>query len=131
MESPTFGQLYEDDYLRSRFFVNHQFRMFAITPDDRPANALGTIGLGEERFEIACEQLGRVDVIGLTERYAAVEIEIASRFGWAFGDGARRRVAPDDDEDVDASLRARIEEDNQLDARFYEHARRLVDDRAG
>jgi hypothetical protein len=85
------------------------------------------------RLAIAKQTLAAVEVVGITERYAAFVEELRSQFGWwpsgAHSD-ARANVSPGE-WNASSALRGRIAGDNRFDMDFYDYARELIEGRAG
>jgi hypothetical protein len=148
----SLAQIYEDEFVFRHFVENHQTRIFALTPDDRPqafasnlsyreilaaldvpatraaGAARATIATNEQRLDLAKSNLDRVDVVGLSEDYPGFVTEMQERFGWwgaGVDLGARANVSTES-WDSEPSLRRRIAADNPFDLELYEHARRLV-----
>jgi hypothetical protein len=86
------------------------------------------IDVDERRLKRAEENLERVDMLGLNERYPEFLDDIGRRFGWQFTERANLRVA-DEPWTVTPAFRRRIVSDNQADMAFYDYARHLHDRR--
>jgi hypothetical protein len=118
-----------DDRTTFRFFVeNHQTKVFSLAAEDGEDAINCGLTLDDARFARARTQLGRIDVLGLTERYDEFCEELRRRFGWWPGGvdtAAHSNVSPQGGE-ASAALRARIEADNAYDFELYELARELV-----
>jgi hypothetical protein len=124
-------EAYEHPLAFEPLILNHQTKIFSLTAADDPQTYMDVIPLDEARLALAKRNLEEVDVIGVQERFDHYLDLVEERFGWQIVRGARKNATPDDDvEPVPASLRRRIEEDNALDVELYEHARRLVEERA-
>jgi hypothetical protein len=122
-------QIYDDSFQFRSFIKDHQAKLFAMTPDDPCVSYMDFLEVDARRLEIAKANLEKVDVIGLQERFDELLVELGARFGWRFGGIADWHV--NRGEDVPASFRRRIADDNQADMAFYEHARRLYERRHG
>jgi len=127
----TLEEVY-DDRRTYRFFVeNHQTKVFALAPEDNEVAVNCGLTIDDARFARACENLERVDVVGLTERYDDFVGAVRERFGW-WPEGVdldERANVSGGDATVRAEFRERILADNAYDVRFYELARRIVDAR--
>ncbi|MDH4170676.1 MAG: sulfotransferase family 2 domain-containing protein [Acidimicrobiia bacterium] len=121
-------EVYEDEFTRRCLLDNHQVKLFSLDEADRPESIMDVIDIDQARFDAACANLDRVDVVGVTERYDDFCTAIVDRFGWRLGDFPDRRVA--DPITVPPSLEARIAADNAFDVAFHEYALRLVQRRA-
>jgi len=120
-------EIYEDSFVFPTMIHNHQAKLFALTPDDKPQSYLDVIEVDEPRLEIAKANLERVDVLGLQERFSEFLEELARRYGWRFGTTRDRHVGGESA--ISRSFRRRIAEDNAADLDFYEHAQRLSEKR--
>src|SRR5688572_23706339 len=82
------------------------------------------------RLALAKQNLAKVDIVGLTERYEDFLDLIVDRFGWEVNRGVRANVAPPEHElPASDELRRRIAEDNAIDVELYEHAVQIVAER--
>ncbi len=120
-----------DVYAHPRVFAplihNHQTKMFSMVADDRPAAFLDEVPMDADRLEIAKQNLAKIDVIGLMERYDDFVDELVESFGWKIRRETRLNAAPEAaPNEVDPSLRERIVEDNALDIELYQYAQALV-----
>jgi hypothetical protein len=96
--------------------------------DDALESYMDVIDVDERRLRLALANLEQVDVLGLTEHQPELVHELAQRFGWRFRDRPDRRVS-DEGWDVSRAFRRRIAADNEADIAFFDHARRLYEDR--
>jgi hypothetical protein len=147
--------IYDDPVVFPFFIENHQTKVFAVTPADRPnafASALtydeirdrldiaghadttvasdvpDTIAVDEARLAQAKTNLAAVDVIGCDETFHAFVEDLRDRFGWwsaGIDDGPRANVSSERWE-AGSALRTRIAADNRFDLELYEHARELM-----
>jgi hypothetical protein len=120
-------EIYEDPVFFPCFIHNHQAKLFALTVADEPDTYMDLLEVDEDRLELAKENLERVDVLGLQDRFDELLAELESRFGWTIGavpdaHVGRRPAVP-------ASFQRRIAEDNRADVEFYEHAVALYEHR--
>ena len=129
VEDPTFEQLYDDPFLRPRFFVDHQVRIFSLGLDDDPKTYVDLFDVDDGRLEVAKANLEKVDEVGLTSEYEAFDRRLSERFGLATEVMPKLQAAPHDDRQVSSELRERIAAENVLDAAFYEFAVDLVERR--
>jgi hypothetical protein len=118
-------QIYEDPFFYPSFVHNHQAKLFAFTIDDDPGSYMDALEVDADRLAVAKANLERVDVVGTQDRFDALLAELERRFGWRLAPVADKHVNRGDD--VPASFRRRIAEDNQADIEFFEHARRLAE----
>jgi hypothetical protein len=120
---------------------NYQSRQFALTFDDirasaelveayvpgggadaldRPAHVY--LEVDDARLARAKENLARVHVLGLQERYDEFLDQLATRHGWHIPRRYRLQVATNADTDVPPSLRRKIVDDNAADIELYRWA---------
>jgi hypothetical protein len=147
--------IYDDPFVYRHFIENHQTKLFSVTTADHPKMLASTLGFPEfrerltatvrvadggsggppdtitvdaQRFATAKENLARVSVVGLNERFDEFVEALRARFGW-WPDGmagdARANVSSEAWE-VDGALRTRIARDNAFDVELYEYAKRLA-----
>lgn len=121
---------YELPQVFGRLIHNHQTKVFSMTADDAPKAYVELLDVDASRLALAKENLAKVDVVGLTERYEDFLDLVEERFGWSIRRDLRANAAPEDEQLVSDSLRRRITEDNAFDVEFYEYARQIVDARA-
>jgi hypothetical protein len=117
-------ELYDNPVDRENFALNHQARLFSMLPEDEPMTFLDGIEIDEARLAVAKTNIDQVDILGVHERYEQF-IEQAEAYGWDFASVRRQLVSAH--EDVPASLRRRILDDNAADLELWEHALRRVD----
>jgi hypothetical protein len=126
----TLEELYEHELIYEPLVHNHQAKIFSMTVADHPDSYMDPITVDRARLELAKENLARVDVLGLTERYDELLDDVQDRFGWVVQREARANPTPSDDQEpVSEALLRRIAEDNALDLELYEHAQRLQAER--
>ncbi len=119
-------EIYEDPFYFPWVIHNHQAKMFAMTKSDPLESALDVIEVDESRLALAIENLERVHVIGLQERYNELIGELRDRFHWRFEAIPNQRVGIESG-NVSAAFRRRIATDNAADMEFYRYGRRLCD----
>lgn len=125
-------EAYEHPLVFGPLILNHQTKVFSMTPQDNPQTYMDLIDVDSDRLELAKANLAEVEVLGVMDRFDEFLTEIEERFQWKIVRGARKNVAPDTDlRPVDAGLRRRIAQDNAIDIELYEHARELVEQRLG
>jgi hypothetical protein len=95
-----------------------------MTRADELVSYMDEIKVDDDRLRIACENLEKVDVVGLHEHYHEFLDEIRSRFGWRFDEVANWHVS-EQSAPVSDAFRRRIAADNAADMAFYEYARGL------
>lgn len=124
-EGRSLEAVYEDEMQHRGFFVDHQVKQFALRADDGAKSNMFHLTIDEDRFRLAVENLERLSVLGLTERWDEFLAELSRRFGWAFHPLDAMQVNPGPRE-IPAALRRRIIDDNAADIEFYEVARKLA-----
>lgn len=117
--------IYEDPVFFRCNLQNHQAKMFAFTPNDRPRTYLDELDVDDARLERAKANLGSVDLVGLTEEFGRFRHEVAARLGWSTGRAKPVHVS-DDQSDVARALRKRIAADNEADLELYRFAQGLA-----
>jgi hypothetical protein len=116
--------IYEIPFFYRSFIHNHQSKLFALSPADRPLSFMHPFEVDERRLETAKANLERVDIVGLQEQFDLLLAEMHDRFGWTIRQRPDRHVSGEA-MPIDPSFRRRIADDNAADVAFYEHARRL------
>jgi hypothetical protein len=124
----TLEEIYDDEHMFPRLIHNHQTKLFSMTDDDHPRSYRDEIEVGDARLAVAKQNLTRVDLIGITERYGEFLGMLRARFGWRLSEEARMNAATEVHEES-PGLRRRIASDNAIDIEFYEYARELVAER--
>lgn len=120
-------QVYEDQGVFRWYVSNHQTRVFALRPDDGAESILFPLTIDDSRLDIACDNLNRCDIVGLTESFDEFIADVNSRFGWwPSGLPTERLNVSRTTVPVEESLRARIASDNAFDVAFYQRAIELV-----
>jgi len=97
-------------------------------PEDRFEDYLEGITVDERRLRIAKDNLSRVTVLGLTERFPEFLHTLESEYGWAIHEVPDANVSESRPEARQAFL-DRIAEDNAMDMAFYEYGRGLWQER--
>jgi hypothetical protein len=120
----TLEAIYDDPILHACFLRNHQSKIFALSQADNPETYRDLLEVDDRRLTMAKENLDRVDVVGVVERYDEFLRAVEARFGWRIDPSTRLRVGPAGD--VSDALRRRIRSDNEADLDFYEHAYRRI-----
>jgi hypothetical protein len=128
LQGKTLEQIYDDAEVFPHLIHNHQTKLFSMTAADKPKSYLDDIEIDGTRLERATRTLERVDVIGLTERYAAFLDLVRGRYGWRLEDDARMNAAVEEHDEPD-HLRSRIASDNAIDIELYRRAREIVERR--
>jgi hypothetical protein len=126
--SCSLEEIYADRQIFRFFVENHQTKVFSLAAsDDEPAINCG-LTLDDARYERACANLARVDVLGLTEAYDDFVLDAQRRFGWWPGgvDLDIRTNLSTENWDVAPEFRERIASDNAYDLAFYDYARSLL-----
>jgi hypothetical protein len=117
----SLAQLYAAPRVRKLFATNHQTRMFALRPQDRPGSFLEWLEIDERRLKLAKANVDRVDLLGIHEQYDRFLAQLRDRYRWHVP--MRTKKLASAAEDVSDTLRRRILADNAADAELYEHAR--------
>ena len=131
MSSQSMEEVYEQANVFEGLVHNHQTKIFSMTQDDEPRGYMQVIDIDRNRLALAKENLARVDVVGLTERYDEFLDDVTERFGWVIDHGVKVNVTPTtaDEPSVSETFRRRIAADNAIDLEFYEYAKALVEAR--
>jgi hypothetical protein len=124
----TLEEIYQDDFHYHCFIHNHQAKIFSMTADDRLESYMDVIEVDDRRLELAKENLAKVDVVGLHERYDEFIDALRQRFGWRFDQVRDRRVSREQWE-VRSTLSELIADDNSADVAFYDYAKQLHEQR--
>lgn len=128
MASRSLDEVYEQPLVFEPLVHNHQTKIFSMRESDAPESYMDLIDIDEARLALAKNNLAKVDVVGVTERYDDFLDEVEARFGWAVERDARANATPASEiQPVSESLRRRIADDNAIDVEFYEYAKQLVD----
>ncbi|MEK6251702.1 MAG: hypothetical protein AABM43_07130 [Actinomycetota bacterium] len=122
-------QMYEHPFLFRCFIENHQAKLFALTSQDNPKSYMDVLDVDARRLEIAKRNLECVDVVGIQDRFDELLSELEQRFGWSRAAVLSSNVDPGTSPEVPATFRRRIAEDNAADMEFFEHARRVCEQR--
>ncbi len=146
--------IYDDPFVYRHFVENHQTKLFSVTAADHPQMLASTLGFQEfherltatrtgaerragepdtitidaHRLAAAKENLARVDVVGLNDRFDEFVESLRARFGWwpaGMAGDARANVSSEAWDASDA-LRARIVRDNAFDVELYDYAKALA-----
>jgi hypothetical protein len=120
----TLEQIYDDVNMFPRLIHNHQTKVFSISRLDRPRSYRDEIPIDAARLDLAKQNLGRVDLIGLTEQYDTFTAKLRDRFGFLLS--ARARMNAAGSAAASSHLRSRVAADNMIDLEFYDYARELV-----
>lgn len=128
MASRSLEEVYENELVFEPLVHNHQTKIFSMRESDSPESYMDVVAVDEARLALAKENLAKVDIVGITERYDDFLDEIEARFGWEVEREARANATPASEiQPVNDALRDRIAHDNALDLEFYEYAKALVD----
>lgn len=121
--------VYEQPHVFEPLVHDHQTKLFSMTMDDQPTGYMQTVAVDSGRLARAKENLERIEVLGLTERYDDLLDAAEARFGWRVGREVRANASPDDGAQASEALRRRIAADNAFDVELYAYARALVEQR--
>ena len=126
-EARPLEEVYDDPAVFEPLVHNHQTKIFSMTVADEPTGYMQVIDVDAGRLALATENLAKVDVVGLTERYDDFLHSVEAEWGWRLPPSRKANVTPSDDgPPVSESFRRRIEVDNAIDMELYERARSLV-----
>ena len=128
LKTAPLEHIYEHPFVFTPYIKNHQAKLFALTPDDKPESYLHALDVDEQRLEAAKRNLERIDVVGTQEHYEQLLSELRRRFGWQLPAIADRNVTSHE-ELASASFRRRIAEDNAADVEFFRYASQLCERR--
>lgn len=111
-------EIYASPVARSGLVRDHMVRMLSLTSEEMTDGALTQVTIDRVRVDSAFENLaGRIDVMGLQERFDVFCQDLEGAFGWDLGEPIfMNRTRP-----VGASeaLRQQIEADNEHDRDLY------------
>ena len=127
----TLEEIYDDPWVYPVLVHNYQVRLFAMTAEDAPRSYHDTIEIDDNRIAHALDNVRRLHVLGLTERFDEFIGEVADRYGWRTDPIESRRVSTENWPASDALLR-RIAADNRAELEFHaevvaEHAHRRAE----
>lgn len=120
----TLEEIYEDGWVHPLYVRNYQSKLFAMTLEDKLESHLDVIEIDGARLAIAMDNLERLDLLGLTDRYDDFLTGVQDRYGWTVNHVPNLRVSTDG-WDVPRSFRSRIAAENAADVAFYERAREI------
>jgi hypothetical protein len=120
----TFEQIYEERGWIEGFATNHQTKVFSMGEDDDPRFCYQPMVVDEHRLDVAKANLATLDLIGTQERFTEFVDECGRRYGWPTTRGKRQRKSAGFP--AHASLRRRIEADNEIDIEFYRFAQSIA-----
>jgi hypothetical protein len=125
----SYEEIYDDDFRFRSLIQNHMVKMFSLSAEEMGmGGALTHVDFDRARLERAKARLATVDVVGVQEHFEDFTHQLEDQFGWTLGAPLwANRTEPDQ---ISDSLRARIAQDNALDAELYEFAVDLCQRRA-
>jgi len=122
-------EIYENPRRFRHFIENHMVKMLSLRKEEMRRTAMMTIvDFDEGRLEAAMGALDGMDAFGLQEELESFARRLERDYGWELGPPVRENVT--EPTEVPASFRRRIAEDSPLDMELYEHARKLLRERA-
>jgi hypothetical protein len=124
-------QIYDDEHIFGAFVHNQQTAIFSRTREDGYLPIQEPITVDDRRLAVAKANLAKVQVVGLTSRYADFIAELRTRFGWwpkGLDLSGHANVSMEPWE-IRPSLRRRIADENSHDVEFYRYAEGLVRER--
>ncbi len=121
--SKSLEEIYDDPFRFDGLIHNHMVKMLSLTVDTMTDGALTHADLGSEDLEKAEENVRRMDVVGLQERFETFWDELRIRFEWQLGDPVRSNQT--EQVPVSRAFRERIARENELDIELYQYARDL------
>lgn len=116
-------KIYDDPWAFELTIHNHQVRLFALRASDGANTHHQPIDIDDDRLKQALDNIARVDILGLHDRYDEFVDAVHRRFGWERRSVPRMRVSPP--ADVPESLVRRIKQDNAADIEFYQRVKDL------
>jgi Sulfotransferase family len=124
-------EIYDDDHIFRSFIHNYQTAVFSRTLEDGVQPIRDPISVDERRLAFARDNLAKVQVVGLTSRYAEFVDELRARFGWwpTRPDRTGRANVSSEAWEVPPALRQRIADDNAYDMEFFRYTEDLVTER--
>ena len=87
MATLALEEIYEKPDVYETLAHNHQTKLFSLTPDDAPTGYMQVVNVDDAWLAVAKQNLARVDVVGLTERYDQFLQEVVRRLGWRVRSG--------------------------------------------
>lgn len=126
----TLDELYRDRRTLLAMIHNHMTKMLGLTVDQMTHGMATLVEFDEAIARRAAENLERIDVVGLQERFDDFKAELTARFGWDLGEDLRANATTPRPGDVSEWLERRIRIDNALDFELYRRAVELVERRA-
>jgi len=123
---PPLLDVYQDQFLRSKFFINHQLKMFAFKSADGLQSYLDPLTIDEDSLELAIGQLRMVDLIGFQHSLDDFIRSVGNSLGIQLPDTIQKNVSPKW-KPVPSELIDMIREDNKLEIRFYQDALKIAD----
>lgn len=125
----TLEEVYDDPLDHSAAIKDHQTKIFSLGPDDKFEAYIDCITVDEGRLEIAKENLRKLDVLGLTERYDDFLHTLEVDYGWEVTEIEPQNISFEEHYVISDELIARIIADNAIDIAFYEYGVELWSER--
>ena len=126
-EGLTLEEIYANPLVYESLILNHQTKIFSMTADDTLDTYMDVIDVDQRRLALAKQNLTKVDVVGVTEKYNDFLDILAKRTGWDIQRQLRKNETPPEDiGPVSDDLRRQIAADNAIDIEFYEYAKELI-----
>jgi hypothetical protein len=124
----TLEVIYEHPQISRSYIRNYQTKVFSFVPADDADTVLRPLEVDDARLQLAKDNLGRVEFVGLTERFGAFMEELRTGLGWWPNgvDATDRANKSPEAWSVSSELRMRIADDNPYDVAFYQYAQELV-----
>jgi hypothetical protein len=123
----TLEEIYSHPRVFEPMIHDHQTKVFAFAATDDPHSCMDVIDVDRSRLARAKENLAKVDIVGLTERYRDFLDDLRDRMGWQVPPEIRANVTPPETaRPLSDALRRRITQDNAIDVEFYEYAKDLI-----
>lgn len=132
LASHTIEEVYVQPIVFEPLIHNHQTKIFSMLPSDHPQSYMDVLDIDDARLALAKQNLAKIDVLGVTERFDDFLAQLSVRFGWDIEPDARANATPSEDlQPVSDDLRRQIAQDNALDMELYRYATELVALRSG
>ncbi len=128
LRDASLREIYNDEIRFHGLIHNHMVKMFALPYSAELDTIMTHIDFTDAHLERAKFNLRRVNVVGLQENYGRFCKALESKFNWDLGT-AKFVNETKKTQSVSPQLIKRIQADNALDMRFYNFAKRHVEQR--
>ena len=117
-------QIYEDPGNFKHFIQDHMVKMLSMRSAEMTDGMMTVVDLDPGRLRTAKSALEGMEAFGIQDDLEGFAQRLEELHGWRLGPPVHENATEHDD--VPASFRRRIAEDNPLDMALYEHARALL-----